>query len=212
MTDHSVARRAALLVGAALLGVYFALAAFSQAPLSPAKIRYGDQANTVLSPYFTQDWLLFAPEPLADDRGILARASCPDGTRTPFYDVTNPYVERTQKDRFFPSRMSRLVSGGMQSMENTDPFLNRVRQQEAERDKPVLPPLPFEERSRESAVRFLARYSLTQMPGACDGKPEKVQVRLYVHEFRPWSKRNDPEAKEPVHAEDLSWLKVGDLR
>ncbi len=207
-----MARRAALLVGAALLGVYFALAAFTQAPLSPAKIRYGDQAESALSPYFSQDWLLFAPEPLADDRGILARVSCSDGTRTPFYDVTNPYIERTQNDRFFPSRMSRLVSGGLQAMENSDPFLNRLRRQEAERDKPVLPPLPFEERSRESAVRFLARYSLTQMPGVCEGHPEKVQVRLYVHEFRPWSKRNDPKAEEPVHVEDLAWLTAGELR
>ncbi|MFF4603972.1 DUF5819 family protein [Streptomyces sp. NPDC001339] len=203
-----------LLVGAALLGVYFFLAAFSQAPLSPAKIRYADKVNGLLSPYLTQDWMLFAPEPVADDRGILARASCANGETTSFYDVTTPYIQRVQRDRFFPSRISRIISSGLQALHNDDPVLNRVRQEEAKHKKPVLPPLPFEERSRKDTIRLLSRFSLSQMPDACGGKPEKIQVRLYVHEFRPWSKRNDPEAKEkePVRAEDLNWLKVGDLR
>ncbi|GAA3188001.1 hypothetical protein GCM10017688_50270 [Streptomyces ramulosus] len=203
-----------LLAGAALLGVYFFLAAFSQAPLSPAKIRYADKVNEALSPYLSQDWMLFAPDPLADDRGILARAACADGRSTPFYDVTNPYIERTQRDRFFPSRMSRIVSSGLQSLNNTDPVLNRIRQQESEKKKPVLPPMPFEERSHKDTVRLLSRYSLTQLPDACGGKPEKIQVRVYIHELRPWSKRHDPvaKAKESVQAEDLEWWKVSELR
>ncbi|MFE3324944.1 DUF5819 family protein [Streptomyces sp. NPDC059176] len=203
-----------LLFGTALLGVYFFLAAFSQAPLSPAKLRYSDTVNEVLSPYLSQDWQLFAPDPLADDRGILAQASCADGRSTGFYDVTNPYIKRTQNDRFFPSRMSRLVSTGLQSLQNSDPVLNRVRQQELEQKKPVLPPLPYEERSREDTIRLLSRYSLTQMPDVCDGQPKRIQVRVYIHELRPWSKRNDPaaKAKEPVHTEDLGWREVSDLR
>ncbi|MBY8864226.1 DUF5819 family protein [Streptomyces sennicomposti] len=214
MRHQLLARRAVLLVGTALLGAYFFLAAFSQAPLNPEKVRYSGTVEEILSPYLSQDWQLFAPDPLADDRGILAQAFCADGETTAFYDVTTPYIRRTQNDRFFPSRMSRLVSTGLQSLQNTDPVLNRLRRWETEQKKPVLPPLPYEERSRDDTVRLLSRYALTQMPGVCEGRPQKIQVRVYVHELRPWSGRDDPaaKAKEPVHVEDLGWRKVSDLR
>ncbi|WP_406467467.1 DUF5819 family protein [Streptomyces sp. NBC_01594] len=54
------------------------------------------------NPYFAQNWMLFAPDPLADDRGILARAKCADGRVTEYYDVTSPYIHAAQDSRFFP--------------------------------------------------------------------------------------------------------------
>ncbi len=212
MTSHIVVRRAALLIGAALLGAYFLVASFSQMPLNPVKVKYYDRVNHVTQPYLAQNWMLFAPNPLADDRGILARAKCQDGSVTGFYDVTHAYVKQTQADRFFPSRIDRLVTGTITQLDNGDPILQRLRDSEKEKKKPEIPLLPFEKTSREQAEIFMSRYSLTQMPSACGGTPAAMQVRVYVHEFPPWSKRKDHTAKGTTNYLDLSWKEADALK
>jgi hypothetical protein len=212
VTEHVAARRAVLLVGAALLGFHFLIAAFSQAPLTPMKLRYYDVVSSYLDPYFSQNWLLFAPNPLADDRGILARARCADGTVTQFYDVTTPAIHKAQSSRFFPARTSRLISSTLQQINSADPVLSRLRATEKDRKKPVLPLLPFERTSRAEANKFLARYSLRMMPTACQGAAEQIQVRVYYHQMPPWSQRSKPVSAGKVEVQDLQWLKTGDLR
>lgn len=201
-----------LLVGTALLGFHFLIAAFSQAPLTPVKLRYYDAVSDYLEPYLAQNWMLFAPDPLADDRGILARARCGDGTVTDYYDVTTPAIRAVQDNRFFPPRVSRLISSTLQQINTSDPVLSRLRETEKEKKKPMLPLLPFEKTTRQQANRFLARYSLTKIPQACAGKTQSVQVRVYYHEMPPWSQRDKPTTAGKVSVQDLDWVKVGDIR
>lgn len=72
---YRTTRRAALLVGGALLGAHMTMAALSQAPLSPVKLVYGNRVAGYLDPYFSQNWQLFAPTPVSDDHGVLARVT-----------------------------------------------------------------------------------------------------------------------------------------
>lgn len=211
MREHLVARRVALLIGAALLGLHFLASAFSQMPLTPMKLRYYRYAAGYLEPYFSQNWMLFAPDPLSDNRGILARATCADGSTTDFYDVTTQYVEKAQQSRFFPSRMSRLVTSSVQQLNGGDPVLARLRESQKDEKKKELPLTPYEKTSREEAVRFLSRYSLTQIPAVCGGTPAKVQIRLYIQQLPPWSKRHDPKAEEKVDVQDMEWVEVAKL-
>ncbi|MEV6655302.1 DUF5819 family protein [Streptomyces sp. NPDC051219] len=202
-----------LLVGAALLGGHFTMSALSQAPLSPAKVRYEETVSSYLEPYFAQNWMLFAPDPITDDRGILARAKCSDGSVTDFYDVTHPHIKAAQDSRFFPSRMSRLVTNGLQAISNHDELMNRLRQNSLNEKKPLIPATPFEKSSRDETITFLSRYSMGQMPTPCgDGQPSEIQVRMYIHQLPPWSQRKSPKAEGKVEVEDFAWRKVKELR
>lgn len=189
-----------------------AMAALSQAPLSPAKLVYGDRVAEYLDPYFSQNWQLFAPTPVSDDRGILARAACADGTVTQYYDVSARGVEKARNSRFFPSREVRIVSAHLQNITSGEELLRRLRQQQTNDKKPILPPLPYEKATEAEAVKGLSRYAHDQMPTACDGKAVKVQVRMYVHALPPWSKRRDPTAEGKVLVKDFAWQKTRDLR
>ncbi|MFF9376989.1 DUF5819 family protein [Streptomyces griseoluteus] len=212
MTEHVLLRRAVLFSGAALLGAYLVLAGMTQAPLNPVKLHYYDEINTVTEPYLSQNWMLFAPEPLTDDRGILARVKCESGRVTDFYDVTRTYVAQAQHDRFFPSRLNRIVSGTLTQLDTPDPFLDRLRKKEAEEKKRPVPLLPAEKTSRNEAETFLARYSLSQLPDVCDGPPAAVQVRAYVRELPSWSQRKDASAKGTTRYQDLKWRSAEAVR
>ncbi|MCX4583770.1 DUF5819 family protein [Streptomyces sp. NBC_01481] len=213
------------MAGAALLGAHFFIAAFSQAPLSPAKIQLHAVISGYLDPYFTQNWSLFAPEPVKNDEGIVARAKCADGSVTDYYDVTGPLIKETQDDRFFPSRVPRLVSTGIRQLNDSDDLLLRLRQKQESKNtedskakdgkgKRDIPLTPFEERQHEDAERSLSRFALTKMGNVCpDGTgPTAVQARMYVKTLPPWSQRNNSKAKSSLDLYDLPWKKAVELQ
>ncbi|MGX5182331.1 DUF5819 family protein [Streptomyces avermitilis] len=222
---HRRIQRAALLAGAALLGAHFFIAAFSQAPLSPAKIKLHGVISGYLEPYFTQNWSLFAPDPTKNDEGIVARAKCADGAVTDYYDVTGPLIKETQGDRFFPSRTVRLVSNGIQQLNDSDDLLLRLRQKQESKDaedsktkdgrrKQDIPLTPYEKSQHQDAEWSLSRFALTQMHGVCsDGTgPTAIQARMYVKKLPPWSQRNNPKAKSALDLYDLPWKKAVELQ
>ncbi len=210
--SYRTTRRAALVVGGALLCAHMTMAALSQAPLNPAKLVYGDRVAEYLDPYFSQNWQLFAPTPLSDDRGVLARAACADGSVTQYYDVSARGVEKVQSSRFFPSRENRIVSAHLQNLTSSEELLRRIRQQQTNDKKPLLPPLPYEKATEAESIEGLSRYAYDQLPAVCDGETERIQIRMYVHELPPWSKRHDPSAEGKVLVHDFAWQKTGDLR
>ncbi|WP_073948470.1 DUF5819 family protein [Streptomyces kebangsaanensis] len=209
---YRTTRRAALLVGGALLGAHMTMAALSQAPLSPAKLVYGNRVAHYLDPYFSQNWQLFAPTPVSDNRGILARATCADGSVSEYYDVSARGLEKVRSSRFFPSREVRVVSAQIQEITNSEEVLRRLRIRQANDKKTVLPPLPHEKATEAEAVKSLSRYAYDQMPTVCDGKVTKVQVRMYVETLPPWSERNSPSAEGKVMVKDFAWADTRDLR
>ncbi|GAB3953419.1 DUF5819 family protein [Streptomyces sparsus] len=209
---HRKVSRAALLLGGALLGFHMLMSALSQAPLSPAKLRYYDTVSGYLDPYFTQNWMLFAPDPLMDDRGILARAKCMDGNVTDYHDVTTPFVEQVQDSRFFPPRMSRVVTASVQQLSNGDELLMRLRKEARNDKKPVMPLMPHEKQSQADAITFVSRFAMDHMPTTCGGHPVKVQIRMYIHELPPWSKRNNPKTEGKVEVQDFPWRSTKGLR
>jgi hypothetical protein len=222
---HRRIQRAALLAGAALLGAHFSIAAFSQAPLSPAKIQLHGVVSGYLEPYFTQNWSLFAPDPTKDDQGIVARAKCADGAVTDYYDVTGPLIKETQEDRFFPSRTVRLVSNGLNQLNDSDDLLWRLRQKQKEengegseakggKDKRDIPLTPYEKSQHKDAERSLSRFALTQINNVCpDGTgPTAVQARMYIKKLPPWSQRKNAKAKSTLDIYDLPWKKAVELQ
>lgn len=213
MTDtYRNTRRVALAVGGALLGVQMALATFSQTPLNPLKLEHGQAVNDYLDPYFAQNWMLFAPNPVSDNRGILGRAVCSDGKKSDYFDVTARGIEKAQASRFFPSRETRIISNGLQNVTHQEEFLNRLRKKQTNDKKPALPELPYEKATEEQAIKSLSRYAFDQMPTACSGGAQKIQIRMYVEELPPWSKRHNQSAESKVLVKDFKWIDVKDLR
>lgn len=210
-SEHRTFRRAALLAGGALLGFNMLMSALSRAPLSPAKLRYSGAVDSYLDPYFTQNWGLFAPEPIMDDRGALARARCADGDVTGFYDITAPFLAQARGSRFFPSRKVRVVTGAVQQLGGTDELLARLRKKADGKGRDV-PLQPHEKETQAQALALLSRFALDHLPDACDGRPARVQIRMYVRELTPWSRRHAPDTEERVTAHDFPWQDTKELR
>ena len=183
--------------------IYFAAAALTTAPLNPLTLEHGAAANRVVSPFFVQNWQLFAPDPMSEDRGVVARVRCSDGTVSGFTDITSEHVKAVHDTRLFPSRMSRITSNGVLHVFLQDPYLSRFRETASTSEAPeALPDLeqlsPEEREIRLRGERTLVAFAADTMEGQCVGDVEAVQLRYMIHRFPRWSEREN-------------WRKTGDI-
>lgn len=181
------------------------LAIVNSSPLNPATARVRPYVVELLAPHFTQTWTLFAPDPIADERGVVARAQCSDGTVTEFQDVTSPFVQSAQSSRWFSPRSGRMISNGIQALLTVDPLLAQLR------SSPEAPVSPNEQRIRDRGKQVLERVSATMLAKNCAPyEVTSVQVRLVVHEFPRWSQRDQWQDVGKVTYHELDWS--GELR
>lgn len=200
-------RAASITLAFALLvaGGYVLLAIANSMPLNPVSARIRPFVVEVLEPHFTQSWTLFAPDPISDERGIVARAKCSDGTTTAHIDVTSPFVQMAQSSRWFPSRSGRMISNGIQALVTVDPLLRELR------SDPSAPLSPAEQEMQNRGELVLQRTAAFELAEHCaPGEVTSVQVRVVVHEFPRWSERNDWDRVGEITYYDLDWS--GDLR
>ncbi|WP_156727315.1 DUF5819 family protein [Streptomyces apocyni] len=200
------------------------MTALYNTPFNPVREKYDEQIHSYMSPYFGQDWHLFAPEPVAEDSGILVRAQKvrADGSlvTTKWADVTTPHISKLQQQRFWPSRVQRLPTGVRQQLDSwRDPQLEELRAKnllpdprpdspESKKHKKLNPPLtPAEHDARATALRYaqaLASAEATQLWG---NDIRSIQVRVVSNEFPRFSERYTRDSKGKISYYDLDWMK-----
>lgn len=73
----------------AVVGMHLSATFFYNAPTNPVSQRYSSQIQWWMDPLFTQNWRLFAPNPISENVNVQARASlAPDGHVTGWIDLT----------------------------------------------------------------------------------------------------------------------------
>ena len=213
--------------------LHFLITALFVGPPNPIKRAWGDQISGYMTPYFEQNWSLFAPNPISEERGMLVRARVEesDGTlrTTGFVDITNPAIRAVHGNRLFPSRLARLVSSGIQMLAWEDPVIERYRQRLREErleevgseapgapavtgpsilgePKPDdLPITPAEQRYRERTERFVQTLASAESVRRWGPRVVDVHVRLVRHEFPRFSQRRSQELGTVTY-EDLAWM------
>ena len=78
-----------VVVVVAVLGVHLSATFLYNAPSNPVSQRYAKQIQWWMEPLFTQNWRLFAPNPISENVSVQARASLsPDGSVTEWVDLS----------------------------------------------------------------------------------------------------------------------------
>lgn len=83
----------------AVLGVHLSATFFYNAPANPVSQRYAKQIQWWMDPLFTQNWRLFAPNPISENVTVQGRASLsPDGRVTEWVDLSAQDTAAVQGD------------------------------------------------------------------------------------------------------------------
>jgi hypothetical protein len=186
----------------AVAGAFGACAIVLAGPVTPIKFNVGPVAS-LLNPHLSQNWQLFAPDPISDERGVVARLRC-QGVKTGWTDISSSAIARTQTSRFFPDRESRIVSNALVERFAQDDISKRL---EVKGKEDLAPSDPDAYRRAE---RVLARYAASKVPCPStrdfEQGPSAVQLRYVVRPLAPWSKRNDNPGREEPRITDSEWI------
>ncbi len=84
-------------------------------PLNPIQYTFMDSMEAYSNTFFSQNWRLFAPDPISDNVIVSARATFPSSARsagiqyTSWKDLTDPLIHAVQQNRFTEQQIPELM-------------------------------------------------------------------------------------------------------
>ncbi|MDK8170928.1 DUF5819 family protein [Curtobacterium citreum] len=186
---------------AIIVCTYALLALVLAGPVTPVSFALAPVAQRI-EPWFSQSWQLFAPDPISEERGVLARLACGNDT-TELIDITTPGITESNSRRVFPSRESRIVSNLLVQRFLQDPISERLAEKDVDRPRAL-----SEEarRAAQDAERILARYAAHRANCPDGTHATAVQFRYVFHQFPGWSRRTAPDDEKNTQVEESRWI------
>lgn len=103
----------AFLAGTAVLFTHLTLIELGNLPNNPVSLRASPVVERYVHPLFTQNWNFFAPQPIAFDVTVMARAeACATNgrcTMTGWIDVSDPLIDKVRADRLTSLEIVQLM-------------------------------------------------------------------------------------------------------
>lgn len=197
------------------LAVHAVLTILLASPPNPAQLAFSEILTAYQQPHFQQNWQLFAPEPISDERLLLLRARLDgrdDEDVTDYVDITSPEIASSHSLRFLAPKTSRIGTNLMQLITWRAPIAERLRDRiqpdEESTENPENPDLllPVEEEVLEEADLLLHRYLCREAVSRWGEDVRAVQGRLVINEFPPYSRRTEPNSAGEVLVRDFPWM------
>jgi hypothetical protein len=199
-----------------VLSVHFGMTLMYLAPFNPILLRIAPVVEGYMTPWFAQDWRLFAPDPINETRMLLVacrvRQTNGSTVETAWADVSTPLWEAQARQRFSSSAL--LIRPQMQAVQlyfdpgKVLPALERHRTVEDSEVNQLTDAI----RAEWGARRILATRVLTRLSAAyCDrwygvGQTVATRAGLAVLRFPRFSQRQLPDADGKWRFYPFAWM------
>lgn len=112
---------------AALFTYHFIVTALYVLPFNPLSYKYNKQIESYMNPLFTQNWQLFAPNPLSQSVYVNVQIKDIEGRESKWIDFTTPLLEANHKNRFSPvNTVVRLGQSAYLQSVHIDPLTEKI--------------------------------------------------------------------------------------
>jgi hypothetical protein len=197
----------------AALVVHFGFTLLYLMPANPIGLRVRPVVSGYVDPFFTQNWALFAPDPIVDTRELLVSCRHPDGrggsTDTPWANITTPLRDKRAEYRVGPSNaIERAQMGPLHLvLAPGDPLIERLARDKAKEFAALIDEYEQERKQNaERGHRLLRRVA----SAACDrlvgrGAATQVAMRMLVTPSPPFSRRAEPMSASETRYVDFPW-------
>jgi len=168
-------------------------------PLNPLKIKLMPLLNATMSTFFSQNWSLFAPNPVAQDYIMLVQLRTKDeltsSNHRSWYNLSTPFWKNFQRNRFSAyDRLARSQSSALRNALSGDVSL--VPLYESCRNGDTLACSLY--RSYVTDIRKDQIKKLVKIASAfCNdinaesSNYTHIAIRIRIKSFPPWSRRHD---------------------
>lgn len=215
-TVAMVVRRTAAALAVIVVGTYVIAILVLTGPTNALSIRAQGVTHAVMRPHLDQNWRLFAPTPVSDERGLLMRAwRAGEDAPTAWVDITSPAIASSRALGPFSPRTARVISSGLQMYFQPSPLQLLALEQAQRRGEPAPDHddeelSPAQQRYMQRALDLLHRFAAHEAHSRWPRDVTEVQIRIVVHEFPSFSERARWDELGEVRTIDLERRAVGD--
>lgn len=199
----------------ALLGFHFLMTGLHLQPDNPFRDQVYPVVDAYMSPYFTQNWRLFAPTPEEPSKhiAVVCRFRGAGLEDSPVIDVTAPHYEAMHKYRLSSSQ--RIVRGQVYPLTLVHPpkdtaleAMAKLADSRKPEDRELAAALEAAQvDNQQRGMKVLGRVASAECQRRYPDLPISEVQLLYFHETAPkFSQRNDREARGEVVKLNYGWL------
>lgn len=175
---------------------HFSIVIADVIPYNPITNKHQQSIDQYMNPVFSQNWHLFAPEPVAHNDGIQVKVEFADSRDSGWVDITTPMIDEMHKNYFSPlNRMARISTGIVseltseeelvlnyrKKLEESDGKKNEVKELDKQQEKKF-------EQNEELLYRYGSAYVKYLYP---EDKVKSIELRIIRQDNTPFSKRKD---------------------
>lgn len=177
--------------------IHFTFTSIYILPFNPVKAASG-QVNAYMQPFFTQNWQLFAPNPLSNNIYVYMQIEDVEGNQSEWTDLSTPIFESNHRNRISPNnRIVRIGPGSFMQTIHKDEVLSKVNEREnnsitdniiKEQDRKEV----YQERGVDMLYRYASAYATKLYH---ENTIENIRVRVMIEEPIPFSQKDKPEVE-----------------
>jgi len=185
-----------VVLGAVILALHTFAITLYNAPPNPLSVAYREALVRYVQPYFTQQWSLFAPDPLDEDVVVLARFRTARDSQTAWYDLSSSFLDSVRHNPLTSVALFResLMHGEVA-------LIDGQRNQHA-----ALPNAHLASIARQSTeLQLLYRTAMATNPSGLAGPGLSVQLAVGRHAFPRFNARDQPTNAKGWHFAYLPW-------
>lgn len=177
-----------LFLSLVLIG-HFAITFIYLSPTNSFRSKHWSKITAYMSPYFSQNWYLFAPNPVNQHQNLQIRLKYQDNegkiVQTKWKDLTKPMIDKLQLNRFTSDQ--RVYSFQSSSL-HTYVYKDGKSEQKA-----------------EDQLRLFVDYYLKTQPNP-EGKITSYQMRVVTNKFPRFDQRHLPDSKGKLYYKYSDWF------
>lgn len=200
------------------LFMHFIITVVYVMPLSPIKMLASPVVTAYIQPLFTQNWHLFAPDPIDESRILTVACKTKDTSdlvqpsqTTEWHDVSTLLRKQFQRNRISAAeRLNRVQSTSIQvTMGMDDLVLQLARKRtphESDYNTALDKMLVLEQENRKQARVVLYRVASWACGQLYAGdEVSEVRYRIVTHRFPRFSQRMKPDTEGEITAVEFEW-------
>ncbi|MEB2300320.1 DUF5819 family protein [Lysinibacillus xylanilyticus] len=191
--------------------MHFALTAIYVLPLNPVQAKESQLINGYMQPLFTQNWQLFAPNPLSNNVYVFLQAQDSNGEDSEWYDLSSQSYKSNQERRISPNnRLVRIGTSAFLQTVRKDETLEKLKDKISDEELKALEEERGINEYQEQGIEMLYSYArpyVAKLPSPED--IEKIRVRVLIEEAIPYSNKDNLEAKPEKTHVTFDWKEYG---
>lgn len=168
---------------------HFGMTFLYLSPNNPFRDKHWSKISAYISPYFSQNWYLFAPNPVNQHQNLQIRLKYKNHegktVQTKWREISKPMIQKLQKNRFTPDqRIYEFQSSAMHT------YVYKEGKSE---------------KNAENSLRLFVDYYLKTQT-IPDGKIESYQMRVVTNKFPRFKDRHQPDSKGELFYKYSNWF------